>query len=53
MQVVVCRNCGTKNRVDESRLANSEAKCGRCGEKLASLRVEQDSKPDEYYGREF
>ena len=31
MQVVVCSKCGTKNRVDESRLADSEATCGRCG----------------------
>ena len=45
MQVVVCRNCGAKNRVDESRLANSEAKCGRGGEKLAGSASEQDSKP--------
>lgn len=37
MQVVGCSNCGVKNRVDENRL--SEAKCGRCGEKL------HDSKP--------
>ena len=43
MQVVECRNCGAKNRVDEARLATSEARCGRCGEKLdASV---QDSKP--------
>lgn len=34
MQVVVCSKCGTKNRVDESRLANSEATCGRCGAML-------------------
>lgn len=34
MHVVVCGNCGAKNRVEESRLASSEAKCGRCGEKL-------------------
>src|SRR5215813_8984219 len=34
MQVVVCSKCGAKNRVEESRLATSEAKCGRCGEKL-------------------
>lgn len=34
MQVVVCSSCGTKNRVEESRLASSDAKCGRCGEKL-------------------
>ena len=34
MQVVVCTKCGVKNRVEESRLATSEAKCGRCGAKL-------------------
>lgn len=46
MQVVVCSNCGAKNRVDESRLARSEAKCGRCGEKLhAGSNVAHDSKP--------
>jgi len=46
MKVVVCRHCGAKNRVDEVRLASSEAKCGRCGEKLeASFGSEQDSKP--------
>lgn len=32
--VVVCSNCKAKNRVDEERLATSEAKCGRCGQKL-------------------
>jgi thioredoxin len=44
MQVVVCSKCNAKNRVDETRLASSEAKCGRCG---ATLEVtgEQDSKP--------
>ena len=41
MQVVVCSKCGAKNRVEESRLATSEAKCGRCGEKLST----GDSKP--------
>ena len=34
MQIVTCKNCGTKNRVDESRLVTGEAKCGRCGTKL-------------------
>lgn len=34
MQVVVCSKCSSKNRVDETRLANSEAKCGRCGATL-------------------
>jgi thioredoxin 2 len=43
MQVVGCSKCGAKNRVDEARLANSEAKCGRCGGKLSA--GEDDSKP--------
>jgi thioredoxin len=34
MKVLTCAECGTKNRVDETKLANSEAKCGRCGTKL-------------------
>ena len=48
MQVVVCSNCGAKNRVEESRLTSSEAKCGRCGEKLnagASSSATQNSQP--------
>ena len=48
MQVIVCSKCGAKNRVEESRLATSEAKCGRCGEKLTGVAApggEQDSKP--------
>jgi thioredoxin 2 len=43
MQVVACNKCGAKNRVDESRLAAGQAKCGRCGERLAS--AASDSKP--------
>ena len=43
MQVVVCSKCGTKNRVDESRLANSEATCGRCG---AMLQTSGGEKPE-------
>lgn len=42
MQVVVCSKCGSKNRVDETRLEKSEAKCGRCGQTLSAT---QDSKP--------
>ena len=34
MKVVTCQKCGSKNRVDENRLATSEAKCGRCGATL-------------------
>ena len=43
MQVVACSSCGAKNRVDEGRLANGEAKCGRCGTKLTA--GGQESKP--------
>ena len=46
MQVLDCKKCGAKNRVDESKLANSEAKCGRCGEKLeAAAGGAHESKP--------
>jgi thioredoxin len=31
MQVVTCPKCTTRNRVDDARLATSEAKCGKCG----------------------
>src|ERR1051325_6919500 len=38
MQIVVdCSNCKAKNRVDEARLANGEARCGRCGQKLEAV----------------
>ena len=45
MQLVGCSNCGAKNRVEESRLATSEAKCGRCGEKLLAAEASSDAKP--------
>ena len=46
MKVVVCSKCGAKNRVDESKLENSEAKCGRCGAKLnAQVGNGADAKP--------
>jgi len=51
MQVVNCTRCGAKNRIDESRLATSEAKCGRCGEKLVV--GAQDSKPAVVTGQTF
>ena len=35
MRVIICNSAGAKNRVDESRL--SEAKCGRCAERLQPL----------------
>jgi thioredoxin len=55
MQIVACGNCGARNRVEESRLAMGEAKCGRCGEKLKPA-AEQNSKPvnitDQTFDRE-
>lgn len=57
MQVVVCKKCGAKNRVDESKLTTSEAKCGRCGGMLeAGAAGAHDSKPvvitDQTFDRE-
>lgn len=58
MQVVDCAKCGAKNRVDESKLTSSEAKCGRCGEKLEGVATTgaHDSKPsivtDQSFDRE-
>src|SRR5262245_57012837 len=37
MQVVACKQCGAKNRVDEAKLANSQANCGQCGAKLDTV----------------
>ena len=34
MPVVVCANCGTKNRVDPGHVAGHIAKCGKCGREL-------------------
>src|ERR1041384_10923 len=45
MQVVICSKCETKNRVDENRLATSEAKCGRCGASLTVTAAGESSKP--------
>ena len=45
MQVMVCSKCGAKNRVEESRLATSEAICGRCGNGLANPEGDQETAP--------
>ena len=34
MAIVTCANCGAKNRIDESRAAQAQPKCGRCGNAL-------------------
>jgi thioredoxin 2 len=58
MQVVTCQNCGTKNRVDETRLVTNEAKCGKCGVRLelTSASNGKDSQPlivsDDTFDRE-
>ena len=44
MQLIDCRNCGATNRVDENKLASSEAKCGRCGKKLEAGEGEYEAK---------
>lgn len=44
MTVVTCPKCGAKNRVDESRAASLQPKCGRCGTPLdVSGAAAQDS----------
>src|SRR4030095_141588 len=37
MQVVTCKECDAKNRVDESKLDSSQAKCGQGGAKLDTV----------------
>jgi thioredoxin len=32
--IVTCPNCGSKNRIDESKAAQAQPKCGRCGKLL-------------------
>ena len=34
MTVVTCPNCGANNRIDETRAAQMQPVCGRCGQKL-------------------
>ena len=34
MPVITCSKCGTKNRVELDRAAQSQAKCGKCGTPL-------------------
>src|SRR6185436_14211313 len=34
MAVISCSKCGTKNRVELHRAAESQAKCGKCGTPL-------------------
>ncbi len=34
MLIIKCSNCGAKNRVDEQKSQQSQAKCGKCGTQL-------------------
>ncbi|HKO60500.1 MAG TPA: thioredoxin [Pyrinomonadaceae bacterium] len=34
MEVVTCKNCGSRNRVDPEKARNLTPKCGKCGEQL-------------------
>ena len=34
MSIITCPNCGSKNRVDESRAQSTQPVCGKCGQKL-------------------
>lgn len=37
MAIVICPQCGAKNRVDERRAGQALAKCGKCGTELPAL----------------
>lgn len=48
MPIVVCSNCGTKNRVDRRSAAEQTAKCGKCGTPLdlsKSVEAADETKP--------
>lgn len=41
MAIMVCSNCGAKNRVDEGAAAHQQPVCGRCGTPLSAARAGQ------------
>ena len=43
MPVVVCSNCGTRNRVDPRNAAEQIAKCGKCGTPLDVSEIAESS----------
>ena len=45
MQVIECRECKSRNRVDEGRLEKGQAKCGRCGARLEKGSPTANGKP--------
>jgi len=53
MQLVACKNCDAKNRVDEGRLKAGEARCGRCGTKLEPANAKPFVVTDATFQREI
>ena len=54
MLIVQCKNCGTRNRVDEVRLAGGEAQCGHCKTRLdASNNAKPTTITDATFRREI
>ena len=45
MAIVTCPNCGAKNRIDESKAASAQPKCGRCGTPLGASSDAQSGEP--------
>ena len=43
MELVTCKNCGTRNRVDPDKALRLTPKCGRCGQPLP---VSSNGQPD-------
>lgn len=43
MEVVTCKNCGTRNRVDPDKARTATPKCGKCGQ---SLRVSSNGQAE-------
>jgi len=45
MLIIKCSNCGAKNRVDEKKLQQNQAKCGKCGALLEPRNVVSEGVP--------
>jgi thioredoxin len=53
MQVVTCNNCRANNRVDETKLADGKAKCGRCGTILETTSTKPFVTTDANFNRDI
>jgi len=45
MTIITCRNCGAKNRVDETKAQATQPLCGRCKTELVVPMAATDGKP--------